>query len=263
MKSKLIDGKVEYNLPLVSQLEGENQTLFSISDFIGKKINIQFSGNINCTQCSKKIKKTYLNGLCFKCFQEAPQASPCVLRPELCKAHLGEGRDPKWEEENHNQPHVVYLAAGDVVKVGVTRATQIPTRWIDQGAVSVIKLAETPNRYLAGVIEVALKSEFTDKTNWRNMLKNIQDESLDLEEEKWRVEELLPSDLAEYVSDDDEILMIDYPVMHYPKKVTSISLDKQQHVEEVLIGVKGQYLIFEGDKVMNVRSHSGYEIEIN
>ncbi len=80
---------------------------------------------------------------------------------------MGEGRDVEWEEKHHNQPHIVYLAASDVVKVGVTRETQVPTRWIDQGANEAIKLAETPNRYLAGVLEVALKSEFTDKTNWR------------------------------------------------------------------------------------------------
>ena len=166
-----------------------------------------------------------------------------------------------WEEANHNQPHVVYLAQSDIVKVGVTRETQIPTRWIDQGAISAIKVAETPNRYLAGVLEVALKDHFSDKTNWQRMLRNEVDESIDLVEEKWQLEGILPDDLLQYFTEDDEILAFDYPVNQYPTKVKSMALEKLGSVSGILQGIKGQYLLFDGDRVINLRKYSGYMVE--
>ena len=193
----------------------------------------------------------------------APEASPCILKPELCQAHLGIGRDLEYEEKNHNQPHVVYLAATDKVKVGVTRSTQIPTRWIDQGANKAIVLAITPNRHLAGVLEVALKSIYSDKTNWRSMLKNLTDESIDLEEEKWSCYELLPSDLQQYFVEDDTIYNFIYPSEKHPTKISSINLQKTAAIEGVLTGIKGQYLIFDNEYVFNVRRHTSFEIELN
>jgi hypothetical protein len=167
------------------------------------------------------------------------------------------------KKKNHNQPHAVYLAATDKVKVGVTRETQIPTRWIDQGANKTIVLAITPNRYLAGVLEVALKSIYSDKTNWRNMLTNITDESIDLEEEKWSCCELLPGDLQQYFIEDDTVYEFEYPVEKYPEKVSSINLQKTPQIEGILTGIKGQYLIFDHEYVFNVRRHTSYEIELN
>lgn len=234
-----------------------------MNDFIGKPLSLKFEGVINCTSCGKRTKNSFGQGFCYPCFTSAPEAAECIIRPELCRAHLGEGRDVEWEEKHHNQPHVVYLAASDVVKVGVTRDTNIPNRWIDQGAMSAIRLAETPNRYEAGILEVALKDMFTDKTNWRKMLKNEFDENIDLEEEKWTLHEQLPSDLTEYFSENDEILEINYPVLEFPEKVKSLSFDKVPYVEGILKGIKGQYLLFDDDRVLNIRKHTGYEIEIN
>lgn len=263
MKTKLDDNNnANYSLPLFNSDEQTYQYL-DIQSLIGKEISFHFTGTIRCTSCTKKVKKTYLGGYCFDCFQTAPEASECVIRPELCRGHLGEGRDAAWEEQNHNQPHIVYLTANDVIKVGVTRATQVPTRWIDQGAAHAIKLAETPYRQLAGEIEVALKSEFSDKTNWRKMLKNELDPSLDLVETKWQIEEWLPDDLRQFMSEDDEITTINYPVLEFPQKVSSINIEKTKEVSARLLGIKGQYLIFEGNKVWNVRSHAGYELHFS
>lgn len=234
-----------------------------MNDLIGKEISLSWNGVIICSKCSKQTKKSFGEGFCFTCFSSAAEASPCILHPELCEAHLGKGRDLEFEERNHNQPHFVYLAATDKVKVGVTRATQIPTRWIDQGASSSIILAETPNRYLAGCIEVALKDFFTDKTNWQNMLRNFQDESIDLEEEKWQVHDELPSDLTQYWIENDEITNLNYPVLEYPEKVSSMSFDKTTQIQGKLTGIRGQYLIFDNKNVINIRRHTGYEIEIN
>ena len=231
----------------------------NINDLIGKDIAMTFSGKMQCMSCGN-FKKIFAQGFCFDCFQKAPEAAPCIINPELCEAHLGKGRDPAWEDAHHNQPHVVYLAVSSALKIGVTRATQVPTRWIDQGASFAIKVAEVPYRRLAGEIEVALKGTFTDKTPWQRMLKNeIAD--IDLEEEKWQIEELLPMDLGEYMSEDDEIWEINYPVLEFPEKVKSQRLDKVPKIEGKLLGVKGQYFILDENRVMNIRNHEGYYVD--
>lgn len=250
-----LDDPIQYYLSLSEEL--------CINDFVGKEITLTWSGRINCTNCGKVTKKSFGQGFCYPCFISSPNAAECILRPELCRAHLGEGRDPEWEEKHHNQPHVVYLAASSAVKVGVTRAEQIPTRWIDQGATAAIRLAEVPNRYEAGRIEVSLKEFFTDKTSWQRMLKNEIDESIDLEEEKWSLEDQLPQDIIAYFSENDEIIELNYPVIEFPEKVKSIGFDKVPTIQGKLMGIKGQYLIFEGGLVLNIRKHTGYYVEIN
>ena len=234
-----------------------------LNDFIGKEIELHWTGTITCRTCAKKTKKSFGEGFCFSCFSNSAEASPCILHPELCEAHLGKGRDIEYEIKHHLHPHYVYLAATDIVKVGVTRATQIPTRWIDQGANKAILLAEVPNRYLAGVIEVALKDFYADKTNWQNMLRNMQDDSIDLTEEKWQVCDELPADLAQYWLENDEILTFNYPVAAYPSKVQSMTFDKEATISGKLVGIRGQYLYLDEQKVINLRRHTGYEIEFN
>lgn len=249
-----LNDTVQYRLELDESVD--------MNALIGREIELFWTGKINCLKCSKITKKSFGQGFCYSCFSNAPEAAPCIIRPELCRAHLGEGRDVEWEEKHHNQPHVVYLAASSAVKVGITRDTQIPTRWIDQGASSAIRLAETPNRYEAGRIEVALKDLFTDKTNWQKMLKNDIDDTIDLEEVKWELEDQLPADIIDLFSENDEIIEIDYPVTEYPQKVKSLTFDKTPIVKGKLVGIKGQYLIFEGGQVFNVRRHTSYYTEL-
>ena len=234
-----------------------------VNSMVGKVISLNWSGVITCTACQKNTKKSFGDGFCYTCFISAPEAAECTIRPELCRAHLGEGRDPEWEERNHNTPHIVYLAATDIVKVGVTRITQVPTRWIDQGASSAIRLAETPNRYEAGRLEVALKDFFADKTNWQRMLKNEIDESIDLVEEKWTLHDQLPADLTQFFTENDEVISLNYPVLEFPEKVKSLSFEKTAHISGKLMGVKGQYLLFEGGEVLNIRKHSGYFVTLD
>ena len=250
-------------------LEEVNYTLSNgsetilLNDLIGKIISLNFSGTIFCSKCQVITKQSFGQGFCFSCFNTAPEASPCIIHPELCQAHLGIGRDLDYEERNHNQTHYVYLAATDRVKVGITRSTQIPTRWIDQGANAALIIAETPNRYTAGVIEVALKDFFVDKTNWQSMLKNVGNESIDLVEEKWMAHEQLPSDLSQYFTEDEEVLTLKYPVKNYPEKVQSMTFDKTAIISGELTGIRGQYLYLNGNQVLNIRRHTGYEIEFN
>jgi len=242
------------------KIETETESV-DMNQLIGKKITMQFNGKCQCQSCRKFTKKLFAQGFCYDCFMKSADASPCIINPQLCEGHLGKGRNAEWEKTHHVQPHFVYLAVASALKVGVTRSTQVPTRWIDQGASYAIKVAEIPYRKLAGDIEVALKECFTDKTNWQAMLKNeIGD--FNLIEEKWKLEDILPNDLSQYMCEDDEIVEINYPVLEYPKKVTSVSFDKTPLIEGTLIGIKGQYLIFDDGRVLNIRKHDGYHVEL-
>lgn len=234
----------------------------AVNELVGKNVTVRWTGHIYCTICSKKTKKSFGEGMCWNCFSSSSEGSECIIRPELCEAHLGKGRNPEWEERNHFKPHYVYLALTNSVKVGVTREDQIPTRWIDQGASKGIILAKTPYRQLSGFIEVVLKDHLSDKTNWQRMLKNETDLLTDLMAEKKRVLQLLPEEYRHYGFDNDEIVEITYPVTEYPTKVTSLSFEKTPSIEMQLTGVRGQYFIFNGGYVLNVRKNSGYEVEL-
>lgn len=229
---------------------------------IGREITLHFTGGIYCISCGAKTKKSFGQGFCYKCFITKPEADQCIVKPELCQAHLGISRDMEWSKDHCLQDHFVYLAVSSGLKVGVTRSTQIPTRWMDQGAWKAIKLARTPYRELAGQLEVALKKHMSDRTNWQRMLKNQLATDIDLLEEKKRARSLLPEDLRQYIIDDDTITEIAYPVEAYPKKVKSISFDKTADYTGKLQGIKGQYLLFEDGQVLNIRKHNGYKVEI-
>lgn len=255
MKTRL-DKPVEYTMQL-----GDDSIV--MNKLLGQKIQLSFQNQINCIACGRVTKKSFAQGFCFPCFKNSPQNSECIIKPELCEGHLGKGRDAEWEEKHHNQPHIVYLAFTAGVKVGVTRDAQIPTRWIDQGASRAIVLAETPYRQIAGEIEVALKEHMSDKTNWRSMLKNEIDENLDPLSEKEEAIELLPEPLQEFVSDNDEVTQIEYPSIEFPRKVKSLGFDKQPEIEGTLEAIKGQYLLFNEGRVLNLRKHNGYLVQLN
>ncbi len=256
MRSAIEDGTVQYRLVMGDETIGMN-------DLVGKSIRLEYKNRINCISCGKVTSKSFAQGFCYSCFQTAPEAEECVLNPEKCKAHLGESRNQEWAENHCLIPHYVYLAVASGIKVGVTRSTQIPTRWIDQGAWKAIIIAETPNRHIAGVIETFLKQHFSDKTNWRNMLKNLQADDIDIMEQKQKAISLLPKELQKYAKADEPVWELNYPVLQFPTKPQSITFDKQTIVEGELKGIKGQYLLFDNDRVMNLRKHSGYLVEVN
>jgi len=234
----------------------------AMNELVGNKVTLQYEGRINCVRCGRETKKSFSQGFCFPCFRDAPENSPCIIRPELCEAHLGKGRDPEWEERNHNQPHVVYVAISSGIKIGVTRSTQIPYRWIDQGAWKSVVLAETPNRYQAGIIEVELKQFASDKTAWQRMLKNELADEVMILEAKTKLQEQMDNRFNVFDSSDDQVYEFNYPVIEYPEKVKSHNLDKVPTLEGKLMGIKGQYLIFEGGIVINIRKYGGYYVSL-
>tara|TARA_Y100001970_G_scaffold278099_1_gene383323 strand:- start:1492 stop:2298 length:807 start_codon:yes stop_codon:yes gene_type:complete len=246
---------IEYTLPI-----GNKQ--ISINQYMGQKISIEFNGEIFCINCSNKIKKTFMQGYCYPCFLQSPQTSECIFKPHLCKAHLGESRDMEWSKNNCLTDTYVYLSLTSHLKVGVTRSSHIPSRWIDQGAHYAIKFAKTPNRYLAGLIEVALSRHISDRTQWRKMIQGNYN-YINLLDKKLELHKLLPENLKEYFINDNEIIEIKYPVETSPEKIKSINLDKNPVVQGKLTGIKGQYLILDNENVFNVRKYTGYVVNMN
>ncbi|NQY67645.1 MAG: DUF2797 domain-containing protein, partial [Flavobacteriales bacterium] len=251
-KDVLTKMRTEIGSPIQYFLKSEKDEVY-VNSLLGETIEINFCG-YRCLNCGSD-KKTFRQGHCYDCFYALPQMADWIMRPELSKAHLGiEERDLAYEEQVQLKPHIVYLALSSEIKVGVTRKGQVPTRWIDQGANEALEIIETPNRYLAGIAEVALKGHVADKTNWRKMLKNdIEPKSL-LDAKK-RLVHLIPNEVKQYVaSDDTSPTLLDFPVLKYPEKVKSLNLAKTPTYSGKLCGIKGQYLIFEDDTVFNVRS---------
>jgi hypothetical protein len=236
--------------------------LVEINQLINKKIEIRFLEKIFCIKCGRNTKKSFGQGYCYPCFISAPETEDCVLRPELCRAHEGVARDMDFAKEHCLIDHFVYLAWTGGLKVGVTRHHQIPTRWIDQGATRAIKLCRTPNRFSAGQIEVELKKIFADKTNWQAMLKGEKDNSTKLLGEKAKALEFINGKGFSYIPEADSEYSIIYPIVEFPVKVKSHSFDKELIFNGTLMGVKGQYLLLNGGKVLNIRNHGGYMVEI-
>ncbi|TVR67963.1 MAG: DUF2797 domain-containing protein [Spirochaetaceae bacterium] len=273
-------GAARYTLRLEQSRTGAGTepsgvTALDLEDLLGKPVRIEHAGAYICTRCGRPVNRLFGEGFCFPCFRDAPEASECIVKPELCRAHLegDHGRDPQWERDHHNQPHAVYFARSSALKVGVTRLTQIPTRWIDQGAAWAVVIARVPYRQLAGRIEVALKDLYTDRTAWQRMLKDElaaepDDLTRALPEEMERARSHLAGadpELSPFLLEPSraEPVAISYPVLEVPVKVKAVSLAKTPVLESILQGVRGQYLIFEGGAVLNVRRHSGFVVRVS
>ena len=253
--------QTELGNPIQYYLVFENSFL-NLNQLLDKELEISFQG-YQCLQCGKK-KKIFRQGYCYDCYMSSASVGDWIMKPELSTAHLDiEDRDLDYERKVQLQPHIVYLALSSEVKVGVTRGTQVPTRWIDQGAVQAIPILELPNRYLAGITEVALKNNYADKTNWQKMLKN-EVPQVDLIQERLKAGNFLPDEVRDYYAENNSHLYeFHYPVLTYPRKVTSLSLDKTPLFQGKLSGIKGQYLLFQDGTVFNVRTFEGYVVKIS
>lgn len=239
-----------------------------VSAWLGKEIEIIFSGAMVCSSCGCAIEKSYGDGNCYDCFSTLPECARCVIKPELCRAHtVSNGndscidRDRAWAAAHHNTEQLAYLAVSSGLKIGVTRPARFLQRWMNQGATRGIAFALGPNRYAIGRIEQAAKQFVADKTDWRKMLRGVSPD-VDLLQEKRRLAARLAL-RTESIHIDDTVHHIQYPVMEYPRKVRSVRLDKTGRVGGVLSGVKGQYLMFRGGDVFNVRRHQGFVVEMN
>ncbi len=254
---------VNYSLPL-----GDKQV--PLNPLLGTHVRLQFNGQINCVHCGRNTAKSFNQGYCYPCFMKLAQCDSCIIHPEKCHFEQGTCREPEWGEQFCMQDHIVYLANSSGVKVGITRATQIPTRWIDQGAVQALAIMRVRTRLQSGTLEMLFKQHVDDKTNWRDMLKG-GDHLTDLHAESARLREACRSDIDELkqrfgfhaISELTGIdpVLIDYPILAYPEKINSFNFDSDPLVEGILQGIKGQYLIFDTG-VINMRRYAGYNLEL-
>ena len=169
------------------------------------------------------------------------------------------------------QPHRVYLANSTGLKVGITRAENLPSRWLDQGATQGLVIMTAATRRLSGLLEAAFKAHVSDRTQWQRMLKGPGD-VLDLPAERDRLltlaadaialiqAEFEPGEMA--LAETAETRHFTYPVTQYPEKVKSYNLDKTPVLEGTLLGIKAQYLILD-HTVINLRKYTGYEVALN
>jgi len=258
-----LDGPVRYLLPL-------DDERVELNPLLGMPVRLVYTGDIHCQHCGRKTRKSFNQGFCYPCFTRLPQCDTCIVKPEKCHFHEGTCRDPSWGEQHCFRSHVVYLANSSGLKVGITRGEQVPTRWMDQGAVQALPILEVDNRLHSGLIEQIIAAHVSDKTNWRTMLKGAI-EPLDLAAERDRLLSLcalqLDSLRQQYGVDairqlDAEVLEIDYPVLQYPAKVGTHNFDKNPVVEGILQGIKGQYLILDTG-VINIRKFAAYNVEFS
>ncbi len=258
-----LSAPVSYSLPL-------GDTHVPLNPLLGTHVRLQYSGQINCVHCGRNTAKSFNQGYCYPCFMKLAQCDSCIIHPEKCHFEQGTCREPEWGEQFCMQDHIVYLANSSGVKVGITRATQIPTRWIDQGAVQALAIMRVRTRLPSGTLEMLFKQHVDDKTNWRDMLKG-GDHLTDLHAESARLREACRTDIDELkqrfgfhaISELTGIdpVLIDYPILAYPEKINSFNFDSDPLVEGTLQGIKGQYLIFDTG-VINMRRYAGYNLEL-
>jgi len=259
-----LDAPVQYALRL-DELE------LPANPLIGRPLRLEYLGAIHCRHCGRKTAKSYAQGYCYPCFRKLPQCDSCIVSPEKCHHALGTCRDPAWGERFCMTEHIVYLANSSGVKVGITRASQVPTRWLDQGASQALPILRVATRQQSGLVEDLLRSRVADRTNWRALLKGDA-EPVDLREVRDRLLgdcreglEALRARFGEQALEPLEAaepLAIRYPVTDYPDRIVSLDLDKTPVVEGVLQGIKGQYLIFDCG-VINIRKYTSYQLVVS
>lgn len=262
LKSELTS-PIQYQLPL-----GEH--LIPLNELIGQSFKLTHTGHIYCANCSKKTKKSFSQGFCFNCMRKLAACDMCIMKPETCHHHLGTCREPQWGENNCMISHYVYLANTSGLKVGITRHSQVPTRWIDQGATQALPIFKVKTRLISGLVEIALAEFIADKTNWRAILKGNNVE-IDLQAKAAELKPLIAQRLADIQlnhgqdaveSLNEEVVELDFPVTEYPTKIISLNFDKDPVVAGTLLGIKGQYLIFDTG-VINIRKFTSYECEFS
>ena len=253
---------IQYKLPIGDEL-------IPLNERIGKPFSLTHTGEIFCINCARKTRKSFAQGYCYPCFKRLAECDLCIMRPHTCHHHLGTCRDEDWAAQNCMTKHIVYLANSSAIKVGITRATQLPTRWIDQGASQALALFSVASRLHSGLLEAALAKHLSDRTDWRKMLTGNAD-FIDLKTAADKILTTTKTDLTDLQKTNptltwqrlhNEPLKLNYPVNQYPKKPTAMSLDKTPKITGELQGIKGQYLILE-QGVINIRKFAGYEVEV-
>ena len=228
---------------------------------LGRGVEIRFLDRITCRYCASVTKKSYGEGYCYPCFKHLARCDLCVVSPDRCHYHLGTCREPTWGESFCMQPHRVYLANTTGPKVGITRAGHELVRWIDQGASQGLLMCAARTRRLAGLVEVSFAEHITDRTDWRRLVSR-DTAPVDLMGLREELKSKL-GPLPEGVSwlQGQAPITLRYPMRRYGGKIRRLLLNKEPVVRGNLLGVKGQFLLFDHG-VFNVRQHTSYHVRV-
>ena len=258
-----LDAPAQYSLRL-------NDAQYALNPLIGQTVRLEFLGSIHCTHCDRVTKKSFAQGYCWPCFSKLAQCDSCIMSPEKCHYEAGTCRDPQWAQDFCMTDHFVYLANSTGVKVGITRRSQLPTRWLDQGAIQAVPIFRVATRQQSGFVEDVLRSQVADRTNWRALLKGdvepvdliaIREQLLErCAEPLQALQQRFGLQAIQPITDVD-VLEMAYPVEAYPAKISSFNLDKKPVAEGTLIGIKGQYLLFDTG-VINIRKYTSYQLSV-
>lgn len=259
-----LDAPAQYSLRL-------NDAQYALNPLIGQTVRLEFLGSIHCTHCDRVTKKSFAQGYCWPCFSKLAQCDSCIMSPEKCHYEAGTCRDPQWAQDFCMTDHFVYLANSTGVKVGITRRSQLPTRWLDQGAIQAVPIFRVATRQQSGFVEDVLRSQVADRTNWRALLKGdvepvdliaIREQLLErCTEPLQALQQRFGLQAIQPITDVD-VLEMAYPVEAYPAKISSFNLDKKPVAEGTLIGIKGQYLLFDTG-VINIRKYTSYQLSVS
>lgn len=245
------------------------ESALPLNAYLGQTVALHFLGQITCCNCGRVTRRSFDQGYCYPCFRRLARCDSCIVSPEKCHYFEGTCREPEWADVHCMQDHFVYLANSSGVKVGITRGTQIPTRWIDQGATQAMPAMRVSTRQQAGLAEVIVKRHIADRTQWQRMLKG-EAEPCDLARVWGELRALCAAELAQLqqnfgvqavqLLDAQPVVELCYPVLAYPTKVVALNLDKQPQVEGTLLGIKGQYLMLDTG-VINIRKFTSYHVD--
>ncbi len=230
---------------------------FSLNSLLGKKIVIKFSGEIRCIECGRITSKSFQQGNCYPCFMKLAKNDLCILKPETCHFHLGTCRAPEWGKSNCFKPHKVYLSNTSGLKVGISKENPVTNRWVDQGAMFGIEFFDVGSRKDAGIIESEISKFISDKTAWQKMV-SMDSEKINLAQKRQEIFQMVKEKIGNiqntFLTNDE--IAITYPILKYPSKKTAYKPNELKPIEDTLVGIKGQYLLFENG-VFNIRSNSG------
>ena len=258
-----LSSNVKYQLPL-------DEARIDLNALLGTRVAFEFGAVINCVHCDRKTKKSFSQGFCYPCFRRLAACDSCIMSPEKCHFDAGTCREPDWAQSNCFVDHVVYLANTSGVKVGITRHSQVPTRWMDQGATQAQPIARVQHRQLSGLLETAIAKHVADKTAWQTMLKG-NGADVSLEDKRAELMDLCAEDIsalqdrfglqALQILEAEPTVEIQYPVLEFPTRVSTHNFDKNPRVEGRLMGIKGQYLLLDTG-VLNIRKFGGYHVQM-
>lgn len=236
-----------------------------LSELVGTNVRVTISEDQYCTQCGTETESSP----CSDCAGEPPNAT-CVMHPADHCNYAG-CPYPDYKEQSCSHTHVVYLAALDRVKVGISRESRARCRWAEQAASHAIPVARAPNRKAAGIIEKALGEEWPQRSRHR-WYRPMEDAVERLTADALATADLIPERLqpcylwenADYGEVRDGV--VDVPSIEAPSlderlMSNQYALRAGETREGRVLGVRGG-LVATDAFVVSLKGHSGHVVTI-